>query len=161
MKKKASGKNGVKMIKPRYLTKLFLFAALIFSASGLACRSSENNAVNLNSATPTPEKKRDEFQDAFNSVKVGGFDYIFVFRRPDGAQMTGEDKTFLKENSSPFTNRWNLTDDGKTVIAGSNYKFTPENMEALKKRFIVEDHSVVKLDAAGSADNKNGNRNAK
>ncbi|MGI8495858.1 MAG: hypothetical protein ACR2L1_11190 [Pyrinomonadaceae bacterium] len=162
---KISRKNRIRFTKSQYPAKLFLFVALVLSASGLACQSSENAADSKNAASPTPEKKKDEFQDSFNSVQVAGFDFIFIFRRPDGEMMTKEDKIYLKENSSPFTNRWNLTDEGKTVIAGSNYKFTPENMEALKRRFSVEDRSPVKPETDNNnnnrADNKNGNRKAK
>ena len=133
--------------------KLILFLLVAVSFLCFACQSAENPQVNVNS-TPTPEKKRDEFQDAFNSVKVGGFDYIFVFRRPDNAPLTSEDKAYLKANSPADTNRWNLTEEGKVAIAGSNYKFTPANLEALKKRFVVEDYSKVKQEN-GANDNAN------
>lgn len=137
--------------------KAVLFFSIVLSSLlfGFACQSAENSKANVNS-TPTPEKKRDEFQDAFKSVEVGGFDYIFVFRRPDNAPLTSEDKTYLKANSPADTNRWNLTDEGKTAIAGSNYKFTPENLEALKKRFIVENRSKVK-DQDGENAESSGN----
>jgi hypothetical protein len=36
---------------------------------------------------------------------------------------------------------WVLTSDKKAVIAGSNFRFFPEEIENLKKRFDMEDLS--------------------
>jgi hypothetical protein len=135
--------------------KLFLaFTIFISGAMLTACQSSENSgAVN---ATPTPEVKRDYFQDALGSVQAGGFDFILAFRKIDGEPFSSDDKKYLKDNAPRDTNRWNLTEDGKTAIAGSNYKFTPANLEALKKRFTIEDFSPPKEENSGG-DEQNSN----
>lgn len=133
---------------------MVLSFAIFLALSGFGCSRVEENAVN--NASPTSaveEKKTDDFQESLNSVRTGNFDFVFAFRRSDGASLTGEDKKFLKDNSPRDTNQWVLTNDGKTAIAGSNYKFLPEHLNALKKRFIVEDYSTKIAD-------ENGNQNS-
>jgi hypothetical protein len=127
---------------------------IFLSLAGLACQSSEN--IGADSVPgPTPEKQRDYFQEALSSIQAGGFDFVFAFRRLDGATLDADDKKYLKQNAPLDTNRWNLTDDGKIAIAGSNYKFTPENLEALSKRFAIEDYSRAK-----NENNEDNNSNA-
>ncbi len=133
---------------------LALTVVILLSLIGFGCQGGEKAGVNI-AKSPTPERIRDYFQEALSSVQAGGFDFIFTFRRTDGEPLTGDDKKFLKQNAPPDTNRWNLTEDGKIAIAGSNYKFTPENMEALKARFIIENYSKVKEE-----NNENGNNNS-
>ncbi|MGI8470360.1 MAG: hypothetical protein ACR2N3_18120 [Pyrinomonadaceae bacterium] len=143
MKKRTSNKIRARFLKSKNAAKIIILSLAIFLvSSGFGCSRVEENAVN--NASPTPaaaEKKTDDFPESLASVQTGNFDFVYVFRRPDGASLTGDDKKFLKGNSPPYTNQWVLTNDGKTAIAGSNYKFMPENLEALKKRFTIEDHS--------------------
>jgi hypothetical protein len=40
----------------------------------------------------------------------------------------------------PFNNRVVLADEDKAVIVGSNYKFPPDSLDALRLRFNVEDY---------------------
>lgn len=141
------------------LAALSLSCALLFSA----CRKEGEKVVVQNTAaTPVstasaPEQKLDDFQENLQSVKNAGFDYIFAFRRQDGAAFTSEDKKFLKDNAPRDTNQWRLTADEKAVVAGSNYRFTPEHLTALQTRFAVEDHSIAKPDAADGNANQNAN----
>jgi hypothetical protein len=69
------------------------------------------------------------------------FAVCFCFRRKDGGAFDGEDKKFLRGNL-PFNNRVVLADEDKAVIVGSNYKFPPESLDALRLRFNVEDYSA-------------------
>jgi hypothetical protein len=128
--------------------------AISLSCLGFACQSAERTVVNVAAPTPSPEKSADDFQERLTSVQTADFDFIFAFRRPDGGVFTSEDKKFLKDNAPRDTNRWDLSADGKTVIAGSNYKFPPERLEALKKRFNVEDYSKT-IDQSSNNQNSN------
>jgi hypothetical protein len=131
---------------------------IFFSLLNFACRSEEEINVNVNKKNTAPEKKVDDFQEILKSYETAGFKFIVVFRRPDGDVLSGEDKKFLKDNSPIEINRWNLTEDGKIAVAGSNYKFPPESIEALKTRFAVEDYSKPN---PGNADrNSNSNQNS-
>ena len=112
----------------------------------LGCQPSQTV---LNDRQPTPEPTAestpiipvDDFAERLKSVQTGGFDFVYVFRRKDGEVFNSEDKKYLKENLPPDTNQKQLTSDEKALIIGSNYIFPPENLDALKKRFKMEDYS--------------------
>ncbi|MBA4184305.1 MAG: hypothetical protein H0X49_09860, partial [Acidobacteria bacterium] len=46
-------------------------------------------------------------------------------------------------NAPAETNRFVSTDNGKAFIAGSKFKFPPQNLEILRMRFNIEDYSAV------------------
>ena len=123
-----------------------LIPFLIFLLIVLGCQPSQTV---LNDRQPTPEPISestpiipvDDFQDRLKSVQTGGFDFVFVFRRKDDEGFDAEDKKFLRENIPSEANQKQLTSDEKAVIIGSNYIFAPENLDALKKRFKIEDYS--------------------
>ncbi len=116
--------------------------------------TSSSSSSATSAVETTAEKNLDDFEEGLSFVKTAGFDFTFVFRRADGGVFTAEDIRFLKDNSPRDTNQWILTADGKTVIAGSNYRFMPENLEILKKRFKVE--NLSKTIDENPANNSNG-----
>jgi hypothetical protein len=86
---------------------------------------------------PTP---RPGFESDLAYVRRGQFTYIYVFSRKDGGALQPDDGAFLRQQA-PRVVDWVKTDDGRKVIAGSNFDIEPANMEALRKRFKVEDYS--------------------
>lgn len=90
------------------------------------------------------------------SMRTANFEFIFVFKRKDGEIMTADDKAYIKSVAKPEPNRFTLSDDEKSVVAGSFYKFEPKVIDILEKRFIVEDLSPVKT-ADTLSNNSNGN----
>lgn len=120
-----------------------LLGCLFLSA---ACQSAVTPVGKLQQAptpTPTPEVKeaKDDFSEKLEYVRKGAFGFIYVFRRADGAPLDADDRKYLRANSPVETNQWVLTDDARAAIAGSNYQFPPEMLDALKKRFSIEDLS--------------------
>lgn len=87
------------------------------------------------------ERPQDEFEFALKRMQKSGFTQIFVMRRSDGGTIDKEDGKYIKQNSPPGTNQFVLTDKDRAVIAGSNFPFTPENLEMLREKFSVEDFS--------------------
>ena len=114
-----------------------LFAVILFCS---ACNS--RSVENINTAAPSvPENKQASFENDLQTMKTANLQYVFVCRRKDGGAFDGEDKKYLRANL-PVTNRVILADEDKAVIVGSNYKFPPENLDALRTRFNVEDYST-------------------
>lgn len=111
---------------------------------------------NKNVAAIVEENNLSDYEKDLRTMETANFDYIFVFRRKDGAVLDGEDKKYVKANSVIGTNRFILTDGDKAVIAGSKYAFSRENLEALHSRFLVEDFSKAKEPEA--LNNNNANR---
>jgi len=109
---------------------------------------------------PTPletvEMKKTSFEQDLRDMQTANFDYIFVFRRKDGGVFDNDDRKYLRQNTPPETNRWTSTDEGKAFVAGSGFNFSPEQMDALRNRFIVEDFSKPEIkEAANKAANAN------
>lgn len=103
-------------------------------------RNTPPEPAQKDSANQSPQE---DFDSRLKSVQSGNFEFIYSFRRKDGGVFVGEDKRYLKENAPRDTNQWVLTTDETAVIAGSNYVFTPENLDALKKRFEITNHSII------------------
>src|ERR1041384_3770404 len=106
----------------RSLLRLVFFSALLCVGG---CQSARHN-----------QPPRTEFERDLISVRSGGYGHIYVFARKDGQTMQADDKSFLKAHQPADVNStWYLTNSERRVIVGTNVDFTPENMNALVKRF--------------------------
>lgn len=126
------------------LVKVFLF--LIGGLFSFACQpnaaileSSKNAAATRANSQAEPATR--SFERDLETMRTANFDFIYVFRRKDGAPLDGDDKKYVKLNSPIETNRFILSDEEKAVIAGSKYKFAEQNLMALRDRFNIEDFS--------------------
>ena len=121
--------------------KLFAFLLFILLLPNAAC---ENQSLKANVAKPQTNAAQNDvpvLERDLQTMRDADFDFVYLFRRKDGAALDSEDKKYLKANSPVSTNRFILTDENKAVIAGSSYKFEPENLDNLQKRFAVENLS--------------------
>ncbi|HKX84215.1 MAG TPA: hypothetical protein VJL58_08350, partial [Pyrinomonadaceae bacterium] len=96
-------------------------------------------------------------EEDVEAMRVADFNFIYVFRRKDGAVMDADDKRFVSAITPPEINRRKLSDSGKAIILGSNFRLPPENLKQLTDRFAFQDHSkpVSEINA-----NSNSNVNA-
>jgi len=115
-------------------------AATAFCGCNRAGTQTGNNN-NAPASSPSPRKPLTEFERDLEYVRTGQFTYIYLISRADGSPLNNDDIAYLKQNAPPQTNQWVLTDEKRRVIAGTNFEFTPENLDALRKRFVVEDYS--------------------
>jgi hypothetical protein len=143
------------------LTMVFIFE--VFFSFG--CQPNQTILKDVPPPSPTPlataETQKTSFEQDLKDMQAANFDYIFVFRRKDGGVFDNDDRKYLRRNTPPETNRFWLSDNDKAYIAGSGFAFTPEQMEALRNRFIVEDYSKPEVkEAANNATNANANTNA-
>ena len=86
---------------------------------------------------PTP---RTAFERDLQYVRNSQFAYVWIFSRKDGRALDKDDGAYLRTNA-PQVIDWVTTDEGKKVIAGTNFDLEKGNLELLKKRFVVENHS--------------------
>lgn len=141
------------MTKTKNSIRIFAFA-LSIAFLNFGC---ESPSLKANSAVqkPAAENNLSSFQRDLQTMRDANFEYVFVFRRKDGGALDTEDKRYLKANSPAATNRFILTDENKAVMAGSSYKFEPENLEKLQQRFVIENFS--KTESREAPKNLNSN----
>ena len=92
-------------------------------------------------ASPTPQASPlTGFEKDLKYIRDGGFTYVWVFSRKDGKPLDKDDSTYLRTNA-PQVVDWVTTDEGRKVIAGTNFNLEEGNLEALKKKYVAEDYS--------------------
>ncbi|HQU85323.1 MAG TPA: hypothetical protein PKY59_19440 [Pyrinomonadaceae bacterium] len=132
----------------------FLFTACQPNAAILNSKPEASSPAASNSAPAISSLEGD-----IETMRTADFDFIYVFKRKDGAVLTAEDKKYVKDNSPAETNRFLLSEEGKAVVAGSKYMFSPEHLKALTDRFVMENFS--KPLAEVNSENTNTNANVK
>jgi hypothetical protein len=91
--------------------------------------------------SPTPQASPlTGFEKDLQYIRNGGFSYIWVFSRKDGKPLDPQDSAFLRTNA-PQVVDWVTTDEGRKVIAGTNFNLEEGNLEALRKRYVTEDYT--------------------
>ena len=131
------------LLKPQLLVFLLIgFLSLSLGRCGSApSNSSGTPAPDAPSATPiTQSSPLVGFDKDLAYIKNGGYTYVFVFSRKDKKPLDKDDSAFLRTNA-PQVVDWVITDEGKKVIAGTNFNLEEGNMGELRKRFVVEDYS--------------------
>ena len=128
------------------------FAATLVVVTSLlsSCGPRESREPATNAPASTPETAAQStpvsspltcFAKDLQYVKNGRFSHIWVFSRKDGKPLDKDDSAFLRANA-PQVVDWVITDEGKRVIAGTNFNLEEGNLGILKKRFNAEDYAV-------------------
>lgn len=129
----------------RTLTVIFLLSFLILGCL-LSCTKNNSEATSTPTSQEPPAKSTPQrtpltqFESDLQYVRNGGYTYIWTFARKDGKLLDKDDGAYLKKNA-PQVVDWVTTDQGRKVIAGTNFDLEKGNLELLKKRFLVEDYS--------------------
>ena len=95
-----------------------------------------NTSANAQS-TPVPRTVEQDVE----AMRTADFTFIYVFRRKDGGALDDEDKRFASQVIPSEMNRRTLSDGGKVIIIGSNFRMPAENWGMLSERFAAEDLS--------------------
>jgi hypothetical protein len=120
---------------------LLLGALLFLGACSSNSPSTSNTAPTPTPRSPTPAASPlTGFEKDLQYIRNGGFTYIWIFSRKDGKPRDKDDSTFLRTNA-PQVVDWVTTDEGRKVIAGTNFNLEEGNLAALRKRYIAEDYS--------------------
>lgn len=116
--------------------------ALFVVACGAAgCHRSSNEDQTAGASSYRPESTpATQFERDLKYERDAHFKHLWLFSRKDGQPITKDDSAILRTNA-PRVVDWVLTDEGRKVLAGSNFDIEPSNMAELQKRFTVEDYS--------------------
>lgn len=115
----------------------------IFLLVMMGCTPNQRIA-NSSGETPVPANAAPaagSFESDLQAMRNADFKFILVFRRKDGAALTGEDKAIASSSTSLNANRRRISDDGKAIIIGSNFPFLPGTLEKMTEKFAMEDYS--------------------
>jgi hypothetical protein len=130
------------LIQPKSQRLIFVVIASLFLLAACNGSRTTNTAPNANEsptvASPSPEKIG--FEADLDYIRKGGYTYIWVFSRPDGKTIDKDDAAFLRKNA-PQVVDWVTTDEGRKVIAGTNFNLAEGNLGLIKKRFAGEDYT--------------------
>jgi len=118
---------------------LLTLALVLASCGGSTPSNSNSSASSATPAGPSPSPLTG-FEKDLQYIRNGQYTYIWVFSRKDGKPLESSDSTFLRTNA-PQVVDWVTTDEGRKVIAGTNFDLAEGNLEALKKRYNAEDYS--------------------
>lgn len=125
---------------------IFLAVAILTTACGpnqriLQSANENTAAVDPIAVTPNSTPTVSSFDQDLNAMRTADFNFIYVLRRQDGGILTTEDRNFITGMTPREINRRRLSDEGKAVILGSNFRLPPETLPLFRKRFALEDHS--------------------
>ncbi|MGQ0543094.1 MAG: hypothetical protein ACT4O9_14820 [Blastocatellia bacterium] len=104
----------------------------------------------LTDSKPVPSS----FESDLESMRTADFNFIHVFRRKDGKELETDDKRFIIANTPMEVNRRKLSDDGKALITGSNFRLPPESLKAMTERFSFQDFSKPESEILNSTEPK-------
>jgi len=126
------------MMKPPLSTSLL--ALLLLSA--IAVTACDRSGQNSSDSTPPPAPSpKTGFEADLEWVQKGQYTYVWVFSRKDGKPIDRDDAAYLREKA-PQVVDWVTTDQGKKVIAGTNFNLAEGNLGLLQQRFNAEDYSA-------------------
>ena len=130
------------------MTNIRLLSALLLGSFLAACGGSPP-AANNNTPSPEPSPTAEVsptapltgFEKDLQYIRNGQYTYIWVFSRKDGKPLDKDDGNFLR-TTAPQVVDWVMTDEGRKVIAGTNFDLEEGNLSELQKRFVAEDYSA-------------------
>jgi hypothetical protein len=93
------------------------------------------------SQTTNARPPKSDFERSIDTVRRGQYVKIYVIRRKDAEPLQPDDKAYLRANTPMETGMWIVTEDNRTAIAGAGFEFEPKHLDALNKRFTVEDYT--------------------
>jgi hypothetical protein len=125
-------------------------------AVGTACgpdqriiESGNSNAAQTASSENAPASTPSLEQD-LEAMRNADFYFIYVFRRKDGQVLDADDKRFMAAVIPPEINRRTISDGGRALVCGSNFRIPPEAWEDMKMRFDFEDYSRPESEIMGA-----------
>ena len=117
-----------------------LVAAISFSSCNRGNTNSASPSVATDAQSSPLGSPKTGFEADLDYVRKGQYTYVWVFSRKDGKPIDKDDAAYLRTNA-PQVVDWVTTDEGRKVIAGTNFNLEQTNLGLLKKRFNVEDYS--------------------
>ena len=121
---------------------------VISSAAFLGCMPNQRILNSANERPPEPSSINStgtvqpaKIEDDIAAMQTADFNFVYVFRRTDGGEIDADDRAFMSANIPYEINRKKISDSGRALVIGSNFRLPAENFKALRERFAFEDYS--------------------
>src|ERR1700741_1711919 len=98
---------------------LIPLTAVFLSGCGRSPAPSAGDTASATPSGPAPSPKTG-FEADLDYVRKGQYAYIWVFSRKDGKPVDKDDAAYLRKNA-PQVVDWVSSEEGKRVIAGTNF----------------------------------------
>jgi hypothetical protein len=122
------------------LVTVTMIAMFLLASCGNNPSTSPPPANESSTAQSSSTPAKTGFEADLDYIRKGQYTYVWVFSRRDGKPLDKEDGAFLRTNA-PQVVDWVTTDEGRKVIAGTNFDLAQGNLGLLKKRFVAEDYT--------------------
>lgn len=134
---------------------------IVAIAAGASCGPNQrilNSAQEAReAATPPPANSTPTvrtFDQDLTAMRNADFNFIYVLRRHDGGVLDADEKSFISTTTPPQINRKTLSDEGRAVMIGSNFRLPPDILATYKSRFAFEDYSKPESEIPNSNSNR-------
>lgn len=114
---------------PEFVRRLTL--ALLCASLLAACKRSQDAAPVARPTPATPIER--ELQNARRALAKN----IFIISHPDNAELTAEDRAFIRQNLPLDRVYTGITDDRRQIVVSMHIEFPAENLAAIRARYQV------------------------
>jgi len=121
---------------------------VVSAAAFLGCTPNQRFLNSANERPPEPSSINStgtvqpaKIEDDIAAMQTADFNFVYVFRRTDGGEIDADDRAFMSANIPYEINRKKISDSGRALVIGSNFRLPAENFKALRERFAFEDYS--------------------
>jgi len=123
-------------------------AVLFAAVAAVGCTPNQRILNSANERPPDPSSIQSsgtvqpaKIEDDIAAMQTADFNFVYVFRRTDGGEIDADDRAFMNANIPYEINRKKISDGGRALVIGSNFRLPAENFKALRERFAFEDYS--------------------
>lgn len=122
---------------------------LLLCACCIAAACAPDQRILNSAATPTPSNSPASnstpstrtVEEDVQAMRVADFNFIYAFRRKDGAVLDAADKALAADITPPEVNRRKISDSGKAIVLGSNFRLPADVMKQMTDHFAFQDFS--------------------
>lgn len=92
-------------------------------------------------ATGTRSSQLSDLERDLKAMEDADFVFVYVIRRKDGSALDADDRRFAGTVIPGQMNRRVVSDQGRAIVIGSNFRMPPDAQQELSERFEFEDRS--------------------
>ena len=126
----------------RTIGTIILAAALIASCTPnqRIMQDSENRTIHP-APEGTPSPNLSDLEQDLKAMQDAQFLFVYILRRKDGVALDQDDRRYAGFVIPQEMNRRVVSDQGRAIVIGSNFRMPPDIQKVIAERFAFEDKS--------------------